>query len=138
MTNKPMYQSEEEVIHSYTADQAVDDGFLAATTDLVPDEDLAKQAGFTIPVRLTPGVVELVSNLSVPGQDLKGRLWDTLSLAARAVKAQRSTGDGFTLAAFKVLYRQWEAPNGLIEFDLWACLDMTSGPAIHIMRPEEY
>lgn len=130
--SKQTMNTPDEVIFSYTADQAVKDGYLTPTTDLVPDEDMAKQAGFTIPVRLTPGVHELVE---VPKhmnhQDLKGRLWDLLFMAALAVK--RSSDD--TLAEFEVIFQMPEATR---TYKLWACLDMTSGPAIHIMRPEEY
>jgi len=120
--------TEEEPIHlySYTAEQAIEDGILI---EIAPE--LSKKAGYRWPVRITQGV----SSLATPteqeqqqGQNLTGRLWDILWVA----KAMISNADPrdriipFDMTLGKRMAR------------LWACLDTTSGPAIHIITPEEY
>ncbi len=73
-------------ISSYSRKQAIGDGVLVPTTDLVPDEpDFTKQAGWKVPVALTSALADLV----IPNereqrelaQSVKGRLWDVLSMA---------------------------------------------------------
>lgn len=76
-----------EIIHTYTREQAIDDGTLVDVTKL------AAEAGFAIPVALTSAVYEdcVVWDESDPRpQDEAGRLWDVLSMAINA--ARRSTG----------------------------------------------
>lgn len=75
-----------EIIASYTRTDAIRDGVLVPTPDLVPDEpDFARDAGWAVPVALTTAV----ANLAIPtqwererAQDVKGRLWDVLRMAA--------------------------------------------------------
>ena len=133
-----------QVIHSYTADQAIADGFLIPTTDLIPDEDLASQAGFLWPVRITSGVLDLVN---VPEeleatQDLKGRLWDLLFLSSIAFRREKARAEAEdremkTLIPFTVLF-QMNLTCGPFEYELYIAPDYTSGPALHIFLPEEY
>jgi len=66
-----------DVIYSYTRKQAIEDGLLVDVTQM------AREAGFTVPVAITKTVWD---EYIVPTdydkeywfQDLEGRLWDTL------------------------------------------------------------
>jgi hypothetical protein len=83
----------DEIIHAYTRAQALADGVLVAA-----EADLAREAGFRVPVALTSAVWEDCvawhdgdSDRQTP-QDEKGRLWDVLWMSRRAIR--RSTGEG--------------------------------------------
>lgn len=68
----------DDVIYSYTADDAMRDGILFDVSEL------AKEAGLSIPVRITIGVKQLITpseKVQELGQSFKGRLWDILCLA---------------------------------------------------------
>ncbi|MFI7405932.1 DUF6573 family protein [Streptomyces sp. NPDC049541] len=82
-----------EIIHAYTRAQALADGVLVAA-----DADLAREAGFRVPVALTSAVWEGCvawnegdSERQVP-QDERGRLWDVLTMTRHAIR--RSGGGG--------------------------------------------
>jgi hypothetical protein len=72
----------ENIIHSYSRAQALDDG------DLVDVTETAKEAGFKYPVALTRTVwntyVEVPAG--VEGQDEAGRLWDILFMLRLAAR----------------------------------------------------
>ncbi len=112
-----------EPIDVYTAEEAIEDGYLVNTPT-----DLTAQAGFKWPVRLSNDVHKLCTPpKSNKIQSYTGRLWDVLNLARVAVK---KAGDD-RMATFRVkIGRKVE--------DLWAVMDTTSGPAIHIITPSEY
>ncbi len=111
-----------EVISSYTAEQAVEDGILADVSEM------AKEAGFSIPVRITRTVYDLCTpTKSNKIQSFDGRLWDVLYMAMIAIR--RATDESMTTFVVKI---------GRKNHTLWATLDHTSGPAIHIMKPEDY
>ena len=115
----------DELIYSYTAEQAVADGVL-----LEVDRDLSKEAGYRWPVRITQGVASLVQPTEEEslGQSTEGRLWDMLFMARIAIlNADRHEH----ISPFEVIL-------GEETVTLWACLDSTSGPAIHIIKPDEY
>lgn len=113
-------------IYSYTAEQAVEDGVLMEV-----DRNLCKEAGYRWPVRITQGVASLVEPTEEEerqGQSVEGRLWDMLFMARIAIlNADRHE----TISPFEVIF-------GAETVTLWACLDGTSGPAIHIILPHEY
>ncbi len=116
-------------IYKYTAKQAVEDGILCEVGNI------AKEAGFVYQVRITSGVYELVSpseEAKQYGQSYEGRLWDVLIMAHLAVKNSKDE----SLVTFKVLFQNGSTNQQTIE--LWAALDTTSGPAIHILLPTEY
>ena len=90
------FWSDADVISTYTRAQAIEDGMLVPTTDLVPDEpNFAVQAGFKVPVALSAELAALV----IPNereqrelwQSIKGRLWDVLSMAR--MYGRRQSGD---------------------------------------------
>jgi hypothetical protein len=84
-----------EVIHAYSRAQAIEDGFLVAA-EFEDESDFARQAGWSVPVALTAAVYAIVEPTEEEvayGQDLKGRLWDLLSMGAlhaRAAAQRRS------------------------------------------------
>ena len=66
---------EVEVIHTYTRQQAIEDGVLIDVTDT------AKEAGIKFPVAVTRDVwalIEPTEALKRQGQSISGRLWDVL------------------------------------------------------------
>lgn len=74
---------ESEVISIYTRKQALDDGVL------IDVSEMAKEAGFKVPVAVTTGVLNevIVPNplAAEMGQSEEGRMWDVLWMARRAV-----------------------------------------------------
>jgi len=75
-----------EVIHAYTRQQMLDDGFLVDVTKT------ASEAGFKVPVALTrsvwEGCVEWNENDTKRQtyQDISGRLWDVIYMAFLAAR----------------------------------------------------
>jgi hypothetical protein len=89
-----------DIVYAYTRDDAIADGTLVPTIDLVPDElDFAQQAGFALPVALTSALAAVVipspREADERGQDVKGRLWDVLSMA-RMYRPRPIPDDGAT------------------------------------------
>lgn len=74
-----------EIIATYTRLDAIRDGTVVPTADLVPDEPhFVREAGFAVPVDLTAAVAAIVRPTERErerGQDVKGRLWDLLMTA---------------------------------------------------------
>ena len=112
-----------EIISSYTADEAIEDGFL------IDVSEMASEAGFKWPVRITQSVHKLCTPpKSNKIQSYDGRLWDVLWMAFIAVR--RVKNDHMTTYKVKI---------GRKLHILWAVIDRTSRrPAIHIMLPEDY
>ncbi|MBA4406568.1 hypothetical protein C0389_04780 [bacterium] len=119
----------DNVIFSYTAQEAMEDGSLFDVSDI------AKEAGFNYPVRITAGVKDLITpsqESAQLGQSYEGRLWDVLTIARIAIK--NSKEDYFT--SFEVIFQ--DGPKNKKKQKMYAALDGTSGPAIHIILPSEY
>ena len=112
-----------EIVSSYTADEAIDDGIL------VDVSEMAREAGFVWPVRITQSVHELCTPpASNKIQSYDGRLWDVIFLLKMASKRTPKT-ERMVVFTVKI---------GKTNQTLWAVIDETSGPAIHIMLPEDY
>lgn len=79
-----------QIIHSYTMQDAIDDGSLTSLGEL------AREAGFTIPVWVTDGVWSILNptdELKAQGQDFNGRAWDMLNILNFSIKlAKAKTG----------------------------------------------
>lgn len=115
---------ENNVISSYTAKQAIEDGILVEV-----DEKLASNAGFKWPVRLTSHLHSTLIPPKGSTQDYTGRIWDVLFLARLAIK--RNTEDSGLV--------EYTVKIGPKNHRLWICIDGTDGfPALHIMHPEDY
>ncbi|WP_424858453.1 DUF6573 family protein [Streptomyces sp. SAI-170] len=92
-----------EIIHAYTRAQALADGVLVAV-----EADVAREAGFRVPVALTSAVWEGCvawhegdSERQVP-QDEKGRLWDVLTMCRVAIRRSGGDGDRVTVGLRRV------------------------------------
>lgn len=90
-----------EIIHSYTRVQALTDGVLVDATEM------AREAGFKVPVALTTAVYEGCVAWSEQdelaksgGQSVQGRLWDVLYLAYQA--ARRTDGDRAPFSVYRI------------------------------------
>lgn len=79
---------ESTVIDAYTRGRAMADGVLIDVTEV------AKEAGFRIPVAVTAAVwAEYVAvPPGVGGQDERGRLWDVLLMLLVAIRRGRGSG----------------------------------------------
>lgn len=79
-----------DLIHSCTRAQAIEDGVL------VDVSDVAKEAGFKLPVAITRAAwaryVEVPAGLDVRGQSVDGRLWDVLFMLHVTIKRQQGNG----------------------------------------------
>lgn len=66
-----------ELIHTYTRSQALADGVLEDVSEL------AREAGFKIPVAITEGLRAAIDDIPLgqQHQDPMGRLWDVLTVA---------------------------------------------------------
>ncbi len=123
-----MQEKTDEVIHSYTRQQAIEDGYLVDVS-ATPE---AKEAGFKAPLRLTRGVYSFVE---VPAglegiQDLKGRLWDTLFVAATVFRSSRDK----YLVPFHVTYLMSRGRRETKK--MWLVFNEAEG--FTILLPEEY
>src|ERR1700687_5723561 len=123
-----MQEKSDEVIHSYTRQQAIEDGVLVDVTS-TPE---AKEAGFRASLCMTRGVYSLVDvPVGLEGiQDLKGRLWDTLFVAATAYRA---AADKY-LVQFHVSYLTAHERREVKK--LWLMFNEAEG--FTILLPEEY
>ena len=123
--------TKEDVIYSYTAEDMMNDGGLHDVSEM------GHEAGF--PNTLKVRILNSVHSVCTPPKSNKiesyeGRLWDVLYLAINAVRrAAASTpfliGESMTEFIVRI---------GKKNVKLWAALDTTSGPAVHIMLPEDY
>ena len=116
-----------EVIYSYTAEQAIEDGILVDVTEMAK-EIFQVGCDMSWKYRISSNVHNACTPPKNSTQDYNGRLWDVLNLARFAI---RKAEKGSNLVEFV-------CKLGRKNFKLWACLDTTSGPAIHIITPEEY
>lgn len=102
--NTPATEIFGEVIHSYTREQAIGDGFLVDVTET------ALEAGFCIPVALTRAVWEDCVEWDEKDskrqtyQDLSGRLWDVINMAFFAARMGKSQSS--------FLYQVYRVPRG--------------------------
>ena len=120
--------NEKDVIFRYTREQAISDGVL------VDVSDLAREAGFVIPVAITAGVHELCQPPDKT-QDYTGRLWDVLFLAAVRFRAALKKGEKEArLVEYQVGFRMSE--DRMVEETLWLVFNEYEG--FTIMKPEEY
>ncbi|MGW4275758.1 DUF6573 family protein [Streptomyces seoulensis] len=100
----------DDIIHAYTRARALADGVLVAA-----DAELAREAGFRVPVALTSAVWEGCvawnegdSERQTP-QDERGRLWDVLTMARHAI---RRSGGGEVTVDLRRVPRDGRTPAG--------------------------
>lgn len=119
-----------EPIYSYTRAQAIDDGML------IDVSETAREAGISFPTVVTLNLWETYIMPSKAdaklGQDMAGRLWDTVFMAVMAMKQAR----GKSRVQFKVSYmvKGKQTQPTLIA----ACgPGDTAAPVITIMLPDD-
>ena len=128
-----------DTIYSYTREMAIEDGYL------VDVSEMARKAGFRIPVALTRAAWDDCVAWSAEddkrkgactGQSVEGRLWDVLYMARLA--AQNHRGQARTMFG---LYRVPAAGCGLRARRVTLAMQIGGGdqgePVITIMQPEE-
>lgn len=132
-----------EIISSYSQQQAIEDGVLSRTTDLVPDEPgFTREAGFTCPVLLTAGVADIVlpndREMAEWHQDIKGRLWDLLMMARFAKPHQLRPGSTWTFECIFVLIRDGQPQKRpTLSFVAHIGPGDIADPVVTIMLPHE-
>lgn len=77
------------IIHTYTREDALNDGALIDLNALPDADGLARDAGFRYPIAITAAAYAetITPPEDQPGQDTIGRAWDVLTMAAIAAKA---------------------------------------------------
>lgn len=127
-----------EVISSYSRQQAIEDGVLV---DLRQDEldALARQAGFLWPIACTARVfaecIDLTPAAKAAGNDLKGRLWDVLTMFKFAITKRR--GQPLSVLTFDVLVVRDRVRPTLTTLKAVAGPDDHGNPCMTIMFPDE-
>lgn len=119
-----------EIISTYTAAQAEEDGFLVNVTEA------ARETGFKWTTRISAGVHKLCTPpKSNKIQSYRGRLHDVLWMAFMTIKRNAKNSawnESPSIIAYKLkIGKKIET--------LWITIDGTMGePAIHIITPSEY
>lgn len=121
-----------DIIHAYTRKQALEDGF-----QFKVDPDLTAEAGFKVPVYMTSGVNDLITQ-AVENKnhcnDANGVTWDILSVLMSTIRAARDS----SIVKFKVIitgtgrkkYHEFLAEIGPVDMD-------NQAPALTIMLSRE-
>jgi len=121
-----------DVIFSYSRSDALADGVL------IDVSDLAREAGFTLPVAVSDslyhGYLTPPLDLAKAGLSLEGRIWDTLSVLRYTIKAAPSTDR----LSFSVLF-QMSPDTAPVPVDLLAVCgpDDSGSPVITVMLPTD-
>jgi hypothetical protein len=123
---------EEVLIHSYSRNQAVEDGVL------VDVSETAREAGFRYPVALTHAVWDRY--VAVPeeaeGQDEDGRLWDILWMLKHAI-ASRSEANRGSVREFQLLVRNDNRRARIVTLKSVCGPGDDGEPVLTIMLPSE-
>ncbi len=136
-----MFFSESDLIHSYTRAQALADGNLIDVTKT------AREAGFTFPVALTLSAhadcvlwSEEDNERKGACQDMSGRLWDVLymaAIAARAAKRKSEPADRITFSLYRVPREGQAIKPRLVTLEAVCGPGDVGEPVITIMQPGE-
>ena len=115
------------VVFSYSRKQALEDGVLIEI-----ENELVKNAGIKIPVAVTSALYEGYLKSSLPGQDLKGRIFDMLillNISARGVNTDT--------IYFDVLFQMEEDKTEPIKLKAVIGPDDDFSACLTVMMPEE-
>lgn len=121
--------TDDDIIHTYTRQQAIADGVLVDVTTT------AREAGFVIPVAVTASVWQ--EFIRVPakglGQDEAGRLWDILFMLRLAIRG--SCGSGSTVRfALHVRNDDRQGDPPLVELNAVCGPDDDGKPCVTVMQ----
>jgi hypothetical protein len=119
-----------DIIFSYTRKEAINDGVL------VDVSTVAQEAGFRYPVAITAAVWAMINSIpeSKSYQDIDGRLWDVLFMAAMAISRNRNRDCSqilYDLILERVETRQVKTKDGVRDRDVLVrnlTLKMVCGP----------
>lgn len=128
---------EEDLIYSYTRQQAIEDGVL------VDVQDMAKEAGFRFHTVVTRMVWDRCVQVPVglEGlQDEQGRLWDVLWMASLAARRAASKEDLIPFTVSVVVGTRRDGSLRRKNHKLWLHVGPgdTREPVLTIMFPEDY
>jgi hypothetical protein len=115
-----------DVIFSYTRKQAIEDGVL------IDISELAKEAGFKVPVAITSTLYDGWIKCEIPGQDETGRLWDLLTI----LRLEAAGSDSDTVI-FEVMFQTAEHEWRQKKIKAIIGPGDTPAPVLTIMLPEE-
>jgi hypothetical protein len=122
-----------KLISSYTRADALDDGVLVDVTDT------AREAGFVIPVALTRAAWELCVALSPAAEracnDVRGRLWDVLTMLRWAIG--RSRGPSGSEICFQLLCVTTSVRPSRVTLRSIVAPGDDGEPVLTVMLPEE-
>ena len=123
--------TKDDIIHTYTRAQAVEDGVLVDVTGT------AREAGFVIPVAVTAAVWENCVRVSegVACQSEAGRLWDVLNLLRYAIR--RGGGRAELLFRLHVRNDNDEGEPPLVTLKAVCGPGDDPSPCLTIMLPDE-
>lgn len=126
-----------ELAHSYTRKEAIADGVLV---DLMDGElgVLVNQAGFKFPIAMTAtafkSFVELTPAAKRAGHDMKGRLWDILTMFKLAIR-QSKPGEQTLFFEFRAITDTHHPTRCKMKSVIGP--DDGGAPCITLMLPEE-
>jgi hypothetical protein len=122
-------------IFSYTTEDAIADGVFVRLSDMPEVGSLPREAGITIPVIVTQGVLEGVmrppAKAAAQGEDLVGRTWDMVYLLSLRARESRGSMIEYTVSC--------TTAKGRRNVRLLAVIEALSdgSPVIKILLPEE-
>ena len=141
MSNASNQPSAEEffgnVISTYTRAQAIEDGVL------IDAGSIAQEVGFKFPVAVTAAVwadcVEWTEEDSAAQvhQDLSGRLYDVLFMAAFAIQTSRQSGDRMLYELYRVPRDGYSSTPVPVTLKLIVGPGDTGEPTMTILLPNE-
>lgn len=121
-----------DVVYRYTRKQAIEDGVL------VDVSEMAKEAGFKVPVAVTAKVwhdyITPPSGTEDYGQSIDGRLWDTLMMLNFAIRKNLNTSEIYYKLHFQM---EPEKKTELVELKVLCHPGDEMEPVITIMLPNE-
>ena len=130
MTGKEGLFTADDIISTYTREQAIDDGVL------VDVSEVAREAGIKYPVAVTQAVwsevVEPDDKAKEHGESIQGRLWDVLWMLLAAIKAGM---DGDTVRYYLIATKDGKQHKQ--ELRAVCGPGDTMEPVITIMMPDE-
>ena len=127
-----MFEDDKNIIHSYTREQALEDGFL------IDVSRQASEAGVVVPTAVTDAVwtecIAITPEIEGTGQSVEGRIWDVVWMFSRRAKGAREN-----TVKFKIHVRYGPKERDVREVDLKAVIGPGDNmePVITIMLPHE-
>lgn len=120
-----------DIISTYTRAQALADGVL------IDVSEMAKEAGFKYPVAVTDNLWAYINpDPMPPGQDMKGRLWDVLTLAVFNARSSKG-GDRIEFQVYFLNGEEGECKGQLVDVISVCGPGDNAEPVITIMLPSD-